>query len=233
MPRKPRFFLQGVPCHVVQRGNNREPIFFEADDYHAYLEWLEEALVHYDCELHAYVLMTNHVHLLITPNSKPGISHTMQYIGRHYVPYINHLYDRSGTLWEGRFKASLIDSETYLLTCMRYIELNPVRANMVNAPGKYKWSSYQGNAYAKDNPLLTPHSEYQALGRNPQQRKKSYRELFRHHIDDKDLHAIQACWQSGTPLGNDRFRAKIEYTLKTKVGQRTRGRPKSTTKKEL
>ncbi len=227
MPRKPRFFLKDVPCHIVQRGNNREPIFFEDDDYRAYLEWLEEALIRYDCELHAYVLMTNHVHLLITPQTKEGISLTMQYVGRHYVPYINYLYGRSGTLWEGRFKASLVDSETYLLTCMRYIELNPVRANMVKAPGQYKWSSYRGNATQKEDPLLTPHPEYQVLGKTKPQRKQAYRELFRHHIDQQDIHTIQACWQSGTPLGNDRFRAKIEQRLKIKVGHMTRGRPRS------
>jgi putative transposase len=226
MPRKPRFFLKGVPCHIVQRGNNREPIFFEKEDYLSYLEWLEEALIRYDCELHAYVLMTNHVHLLITPNTKNGISLTMQYVGRHYVPYINHMYARSGTLWEGRFKASLIDSETYLLTCMRYIELNPVRADMVKNPGEYKWSSYKGNSTQQEDFLLSPHPKYQALGRTKAQRQYAYRELFRHHIEDEDLHKIQACWQSGTPLGNDRFRAKIEQRLKTKVGQATRGRPR-------
>ncbi len=226
MPRKPRFFLKGVPCHIVQRGNNREPIFFEKEDYLSYLEWLEEALLRYDCQLHAYVLMTNHVHLLITPNSKDGISLTMQYVGRHYVPYINHMYDRSGTLWEGRFKASLIDSESYLLTCMRYIELNPVRANMVNSPGQYKWSSYRGNATKEEDPLLTPHAIYQALGRTKAQRQLAYRKLFRQHIDSVDVHRIQACWQSGTPLGNDRFREKIEQRLKTKVGQPTQGRPR-------
>ena len=230
MPRKPRFFLAGVPCHIVQRGNNREPIFFEKEDYLSYLEWLEEALERYDCALHAYVLMTNHVHLLVTPNRKDGISLTMQYVGRHYVPYINHMYDRSGTLWEGRFKASLIDSQTYLFTCMRYIELNPVRANMVKAPGEYRWSSYKGNATAKEDPLITPHPQYQSLGRSKQQRKQAYRALFRHHIEDRELHAIQACWQSGTPLGNERFREKIERRLKTKVGQATRGRPRKTIK---
>ncbi len=229
MPRKPRFYLKGVPCHIVQRGNNREPIYFEKEDYLSYLEWLEEALIRYECEIHAYVLMTNHVHLLITPNTKKGISQTMQYVGRHYVPYINHMYGRSGTLWEGRYKASLIESESYLLTCMRYIELNPVRANMVKSPGQYKWSSYQSNATQKEDPLLTQHPKYKALGRTKQQRKHAYRELFRHHIDDKDLHNIRECWQSGTPLGNDRFRAKIEQRLKTKVGQTQRGRPRKTT----
>jgi putative transposase len=227
MPRKPRFFLPGVLCHVVQRGRNQDPIFFESSDYHAYLEWLEEGLERFECELHAYVLMTNHVHLLITPNDKQGISLTMQHMGRHYVPYINYTYGMSGSLWEGRFKASLIDSEAYLLTCMRYIELNPVRANMVKAPGEYKWSSYKGNANAKEDLILTPHTEYLALGRSKAQREHAYRELFRHHIDVDDIHAIQDCWKSGTPLGNDRFREKIERTLKTKVGQASRGRPKS------
>jgi putative transposase len=226
MPRKPRFFLKGVPCHIVQRGHCQEPIFFESSDYRAYLDWLEEGLGRYECELHAYVLMTNHVHLLITPKNKDGISLTMQHIGRHYVPYINYTYGKSGSLWEGRFKASLIDSEAYLLTCMRYIELNPVRANMVKAPGEYKWSSYKGNANAKVDPLLIPHTEYLALGRTKKQREHAYRELFRNHIEDKDIHAIQACWRSGTPLGNDRFREKIERTLQTKVGQASQGRPR-------
>lgn len=229
MPRKPRFFLPDVPCHVVQRGRNKDPIFFESSDYRAYLEWLEEGLERYECELHAYVLMTNHVHLLITPKNKQGISLTMQHMGRHYVPYINYTYGMSGSLWEGRFKSSLIDSEIYLLTCMRYIELNPVRANMVKSPGEYKWSSYKGNANAAEDPLLTPHLEFLNLGRSKAQREHAYRELFRHHIDDEDLHNIQACWQSGTPLGNDRFREKIERKLKTKIGQISQGRPRKST----
>ncbi len=140
MPRKPRFTLPGVPQHIIQRGHNREPCFFSEQDYVRYKQDLKSACDKFHCHIHAYVLMTNHVHLLITPLTEFGISEVMQSLGRRYVRYINHEYKRSGTLWEGRFKASLIDSEAYLLTCMRYIELNPVRANMVKHTGEYRWS---------------------------------------------------------------------------------------------
>jgi putative transposase len=128
MPRKPRFFLPGLPIHVVQRGHSREPVFFEDHDYAAYLDWLTEAAARYECAIHAYVLMTNHVHILVTPREAEAVSRMMQYVGRRYVPYINYTYGTSGSIWEGRYKASLIHDEQYLLTCMRYIELNPVRA---------------------------------------------------------------------------------------------------------
>ena len=137
MPRKPRFQLPGIPAHVVQRGNNRQAIFFDDADHRAYLSWLHEGLKRYGCELHAYVLMTNHVHFLLTPDTRDGISRLIQYVGRHYVPYINHSYGRTGTLWEGRYKASLVQEEHYLLMCMRYIEMNPVRAQMVRSPAQY------------------------------------------------------------------------------------------------
>ena len=126
MPRKPRFNLPGVPQHIIQRGNNREPCFYSIQDYQQYLEDLKTSALKYDCRIHAYVLMTNHVHLLITPMIENGISQMMQALGRRYVKYINATYNRTGTLWEGRYKASLIDSDMYLLTCMCYIELNPV-----------------------------------------------------------------------------------------------------------
>ena len=147
MARKPRFNLPGVPQHVIQRGNNREPCFYGDGDYQRYLGDLREAADRNDCRLHAYVLMTNHVHLLVTPMAEHGVTHLMQDLGRKYVRYINHNYQRTGTLWEGRYKSSLIDSEAYLLVCMRYIELNPVRAGMVQHPGEYRWSSYNGNGY--------------------------------------------------------------------------------------
>ena len=122
--------------HIVQRGHSREPIFFEDADYLAYLHWVEEALKRYGCVIHAYVLMTNHIHFLLTPQNKQGVSQMMQHIGRRYVPYVNYTYGTSGSIWEGRFKASLIHDEEYLLTCMGYIELNPVRADMVNNPAQ-------------------------------------------------------------------------------------------------
>ena len=156
MPRKPRFYVLDMPYHVIQRGNNRDPIFFERSNYSTYLNWLSEGLEQHRCELHAYVLMTNHVHLLIIPRKHQGISLTMQYVGRRYVPYVNYQYSRSGTLWEGRYKASVIDSEAYLLMCMRYIEMNPVRANMVRTPSEYMWSSYHHNGYDENDSILTP-----------------------------------------------------------------------------
>ena len=227
MPRKPRFFLPGVPVHLVQRGHSREPVFFENDDYRAYLEWLEESAQRYDCALHAYVLMTNHVHLLVTPQDADAISRLMQYVGRQYVPYINATYGTSGTIWEGRFKASLIHDETYLLSCMRYIEMNPVRANRVKSPGAYRWSSYKSNAQGHADPLvhLTPHALYTALGRSNPQRQTAYQALFKVQVDSDTLTSIRAAWQTGTPLGNDVFKEKVERKLKCKVGQARRGRP--------
>ncbi len=226
MPRKPRFFLPGIPVHIVQRGYSLEPVFFEDDDYRAYLDWMSEAAQRYHCTLHAYVLMTNHVHILATPQDKKGISRMMQYIGRHYVPYINATYGASGSIWEGRYKASLINDEHYLFTCMRYIELNPVRANLARSPGHYRWSSYRTNAQGKTDELITTHPLYAALGRNRAARQKAYKALFKAPVDDADLKDIRDALQTGTPLGNTHFRKKIERKLKCKVGQAIRGRPK-------
>ena len=155
MPRKPRFFVPGVPVHIVQRGNNRQAIFFEEIDYEVYLSLLMEAIDRYGCEVHAYVLMTNHTHILATPSEKISLGRMIQYVGRHYVPYINRKYGRSGTLWEGRFKAAMIETSAYLLACYRYIELNPVRAGMVRHPGDYRWSSYGCNGLQSHNGLIT------------------------------------------------------------------------------
>ena len=226
MPRKPRFYLPGVPVHIVQRGHSREPVFFEPDDYQAYLHWLEEGSERYDCDIHAYVLMTNHIHILATPHQKNSISLMMQYVGRHYVPYINYNYGSSGSIWEGRYKASLIHDEEYLLTCMRYIELNPVRADMVKSPGAYRWSSYRYNGQGKESKLIKPHDLYKALGKTKQQRMNAYKALLKAHIDEEDLNTIRTAWQTGTPLGNSYFKARIEAKLQCKVGQARRGRPK-------
>jgi putative transposase len=147
MPRKPRMYLPSIPAHIVQRGNNRDACFFSDDDYLYYLEVLGQGLRRYGVKLHAYCLMTNHVHLLMTPKDNVGISRVMQHLGRLYVLYINRTYRRSGTLWEGRHKASLVNAEEYLLTCYRYIELNPVAAGMVNTPEQYRWSSYRWHAW--------------------------------------------------------------------------------------
>jgi putative transposase len=226
MPRKPRFFLPGVPVHVVQRGNNRQAVFFDDNDYRVYLDWLGTAAGEHGCAIHAYVLMTNHIHLLMTPNGREAISATLQAVGRRFVPYINHSYGRTGTLWEGRFKASAVQAEDYLLACYRYIELNPVRAGMVERPEDYPWSSYRANACGAPDPLITPHPLYLACGTDAPGRQAAYRQLFASHLAPDLLRNLRACLQTGTPLGNDRFRAQIEQALGVRVGYSTRGRPK-------
>ena len=154
MARLPRYFVKGQPQHIIQRGNNRELIFVDDDDYRFYLECLQSAIKINKLSVHAYVLMTNHVHILASPEVETSISKTLQSVGRRYVQYFNYTYKRTGTLWEGRYKATVIDSDQYLLTCMRYIELNPVRADMVKQPNEYPWSSYAANAEGKNNKLI-------------------------------------------------------------------------------
>ncbi len=225
MPRKRRFHLPGVPAHIVQRGNNRQAVFFGESDYCAYLDWLNAGARRHGCVVHAYVLMTNHVHLLVTPYARDSISRMMQHLGRTYVRYVNRRYRRSGTLWEGRFKSSLVEEESYLLACYRYIELNPVRAGMVERPGEYVWSSFAANALNKPDAVIVPHERYLALARTEEERCSVYRELFASEVDPGHVTAIRRAWQTGTPLGNDRFRNQIESTLGCPVGYSARGRP--------
>lgn len=225
MPRKPRFYLPGEPAHIIQRGNCRQAVFFEDNDYRNYLTWLCEGAIRYGCDVHAYVLMTNHVHLLVTPKTSKSISKMIQHVGRHYVTYINATYNKSGTLWEGRHKGSVVNSEQYLLACMRYIELNPVRAGMVKNPIDYSWSSYAANAVGRPDKIVTPHERYKGLARKASERLHVYRELFSQSLDPAQVHDIRTTVQTGTPLGNDRFRAQIEQALSCKVGQARRGRP--------
>jgi putative transposase len=227
MPRKLRFIIPGMPVHIVQRGHNRSAVFFEDEDYLAYIGWLKQAASRYSCHVHAYVLMTNHIHILATPEDNKGITRMMQYIGRCYVPYINNKYGRSGSLWEGRYKASLVQEEAYLLRCMRYVELNPVRAGMVSGPGDYSWSSHHSNSYGgggRDD-FLDPHVIYQELAGDKVSRQAAYLALFESVESDEALKKINACWQTGVPLGDSRFKAEVETILGRKVGYSRRGRP--------
>jgi len=226
MARKPRFSLPGVPQHVVQRGNNREPCFFAPVDYRFYLDALHEAATLSSCTVHAYVLMTNHVHLLLTPDEEDSISRCLQSVGRRYVRYVNMLYHRSGTLWEGRYRASLVDSESYLLSCSRYIELNPVRAGMVPAPGDYPWSSYGFNAYGVRNELLAPHPEYLRLGSTSRDRQQAYRELIRDQLGQSSLSAIREALNQERVLGTDAFKDQIEVVLNRRIRPGRVGRPR-------
>jgi putative transposase len=198
-----RFVLPGQPQHVIQRGNNREVIYVSAEDYRFYLEKLQEACQKHQCDVHAYMLMTNHVHLLITLHEENGISKVLQGLCRYYVQYFNYTYERTGTLWEGRCKASLIDSERYLLTCSRYIELNPVITQMVDHPSEYPWSSYRYNALGQNDSLLVPRLLYRRLGRSPDKRQKAYRQLFRTHITEKTLDEIREATNKAWVIGSD------------------------------
>ena len=163
-----RLSLPGIPWHIIQRGNNRAVCFHAEEDYQFYLHYLKEFAGKFDCAVHAYVLMTNHVHLLLTPARADSAGLLMKHLGQRYVQYINRAYRRSGTLWEGRFRSCLTQSEEYVLACYRYIELNPVRAGMVLKPEDYRWSSYHVNGLGKPNALIAPHDEYRRLGRTDQ-----------------------------------------------------------------
>jgi len=210
MARLPRFVITGQPQHVIQRGNNRQKIFKKAEDYEFYLEKLSDAAKKHQCDIHAYVLMTNHVHLLITPHTENGIGKMMQMIGRYYVQYFNKSYKRTGTLWEGRYKATLINTEQYLLTCMRYIEENPVRAkNMVKHPSDYPWSSYACNAQGKIDKIITPQREYMKLAKTEGRRRSAYSKLFRKTLDTQILGDIRECTNKAWVLGNDKFKRKV------------------------
>lgn len=226
IPRLPRFNIVDVPQHVIQRGNNRQACFFDAEDYLFYLECLKQASAKVQCDVHAYVLMTNHVHLLVTPKAEHAVSKLMQSLGRRYVQYINHQNQRSGTLWEGRYKASLVESERYLLACHRYIELNPVRAKGdITHPGDYRWSSYSANAYGEGSNWLTPHPEYLQLGETAPGRQKAYRALFSNALDKAELHEIRNSAQQGVVLGGGQFREEIERAQGIRATLRSRGRP--------
>ncbi|MDH5587161.1 MAG: transposase [Nitrospirota bacterium] len=225
MARLPRFFVPGVPLHVIQRGNNRGKLFDQITDYQNYLEWLKEATQSHRCAIHAYVLMTNHVHLLVTPTHEDSLPKAFQSLGRRYVQYFNRTYERTGTLWEGRYRATLIESETYLLTCCRYIELNPVRAEMVRHPRDYRWSSYHFHADGKADPLLAPHSLYQHLGETAEARQQAYRSLFRQHLSGETLDAIREATNKAWVLGSEKFKVRLAKKLDRRVEPLPRGRP--------
>jgi putative transposase len=225
MARLPRFCPAGLPQHVIQRGHNRQVCFGSEEDFAAYAHWLGEYTQQFEVSVHAWVFMTNHVHLLVTPHSQDGVSKFMQALGRRYVQYFNRAYKRSGTLWEGRFKSSIVQSEHYLLQCYRYIELNPVRANMVNDPADYAWSSYRVNALGVESALCTPHAEFLALGRDAEQRREAYRALFRAHVDARLLTDIRQALNTSMALGNERFKESLEDLYARRVRPASAGRP--------
>ncbi|MDP3539309.1 MAG: transposase [Azonexus sp.] len=227
MPRRPRLCVPEVPVHIIQRGNNRQACFFADEDYRFYLDWLADYAAKTSCQIHSYVLMTNHVHLLLSSKTTNGTGDLMKALGQRYVQYINRVYRRSGTLWEGRYRSCLTQEETYLLTCQRYIELNPVRAGMVEHPADYRWSSYRANAEGAENPLITPHPCYLGLGATEQDRLSAYRELFRHELEPGALDAIRKATNGNFALGDSRFADQIASVLGRRVTPGISGRPRS------
>ena len=229
MARLPRYCIPGQPQHIIQRGNNRQAIFASDADYQFFRDALVDASIKHDLAIHAYVWMTNHIHLLASPGASDSINKVFQSVGRRYVQYFNFTYKRSGTLWEGRYRATVVDSERYLLTVMRYIELNPVRAAMVAHPRDYPWSSYGRNAdgaTGANGDWLVPQREYQRLGRTVQERQEAYRLLFKAAVPKDDLAAIRDSTHKGWALGSERFVKKIEALGQRRAASKGVGRPK-------
>lgn len=229
MPRRARLVMPGVPLHLIQRGNNRSACFYSEEDYLFYLEHLAEQARKQACEIHAWCLMTNHVHLLLTPSNPTGASLLMKGLGQRYVQYVNRTYQRTGTLWEGRFRSCLVQEDSYVLACYRYIEMNPVRAGIVEHPAEYRWTSYRANAQGEESRFITPHAQYNALGEAGLPRTASYRELFKNQLDPGLVDQIRASTNGNYVLGGSRFASEVESTLRRRVNKGRPGRPKKET----
>jgi putative transposase len=217
MARLGRYFIEGQPLHVIQRGNNRQAIFFADEDYAIYREWLIAAAEECGLKVHAYVLMTNHVHLLATPATTDSLPKTMQSLGRRYVRHINMRERRTGSLWEGRYRAAPIDSEEYFVTCCLYIELNPVRARMVEHPRAYRWSSYRAHAEGKEDTLAQFHDSFRRLGRTVEERQQAWRTLAKERLDPAFVDALRAATNGGWALGGERFRKATEKAARRRA----------------
>lgn len=200
MPRQPRLVLPGMAIHVIQRGNNRAACFRTSSDYQLYLLHLRELSKKHECAVHAYCLMPNHVHLLITPPSSAGCAALMRELGQRYVQYFNRRYERSGSLWEGRFRSCITDTAHYVLACYRYIELNPVRAGIAPVPGDYAWSSHGANSGQRVDSLVSPHVEFLALGFDAEARSRNYLGMFEQALEPSLVGAIRKATNAGYPL---------------------------------
>lgn len=231
MARLPRLILPSQPHHVIQRGNNDQPVFQDAADYSAFLGWLRTGLKTFKVALHAYVLLPDRLQLLASPADEAGLGQLMQWLGRYYVPYFNQKYGRSGTLWQGRYKTSVLDPEHYLLLCSRYIELAPLAAGLAADPASYPWSSYAHHAGLRPDPLITDHRLYWALGNTPFEREAAYLALAEQTPDPQQIRVLEQAVLKGWPLGSDQFKQELERRLKRQVLPAKRGRPFKTAPK--
>ena len=223
MPRGPRLIVPDVAVHIVQRGHDRRDCFRHDTDYLVYLSNLRELVAKTQCAVHAYCLMTNHVHLLVTPSSEDGCARLMRNLGQRSVQYFNRRYERSGTLWEGRFKSCLVDTAEYVIACYRYVERNPVRASMVASPSAYPWSSYNGNAGRALNQLLKPHAEYVALAIEDAARNRAYEDLLAADDDPGFLAAIRDATNGGFALVGDRLKAALPAEVQSRLERKPPG----------
>lgn len=227
MARLNRIVVSQQPHHVIQKAIDGQIIFKDDQDHNIFLNWLKSAAHQFKILIHAYVLMPTHYHLLLTPQDQNGLSKMMQWIGRYYVPYFNHKYKRSGTLWQGRFKANLLEAPAYLIQCIQYIESNPVRAALVKDAYEYLWSSYRHHIGDKENPLITDHPMYWSLGNTPFAREAAYKKLFAEELTPEQLHVITQAVLKGWALGSHEFKAQIEHQINQRVQPAQRGRPRS------
>jgi len=226
MARLPRLLLPGQPHHLMLRGNNRQPIVHADADRQQVLEFLRDGARQYRVAIHAYALMDNHLHLVATPEDEQGISKMMQSLGRRYVAWFNHKYGRTGTLWEGRFRATVIDSERYFLACMRYVELNPVRAGLCALPEDFPWSSCASHLGRRSDALLSEHLLYWTLGNKPFEREMAYRELLMEGCTEAERLSITQATLKGWPLGSSGFLRALADQTQRRVQPQARGRPR-------
>lgn len=226
MARHARLDLPDVPQHIVQRGNNRGPCFFDDAHRSFYLRLMRDSARAAGVSVHAYALMTNHVHVLATPHRPGAISALMQAVGRRYVQWLNKLRNRTGTLFEGRFRSSLVQSERYLLSCYRYIDLNPVRAGLVADAAHYRWSSYRCNALGEADDLVAPHPLFRELGETAEQRQDRYRAFVAQGLSTDEYEAIRAHLGQGRALGSADFQSWVESVTGQRAGLMGRGRPR-------
>ncbi|MCJ8312680.1 MAG: transposase [Saccharospirillaceae bacterium] len=217
MPRQPRINIPDIAQHIIQRGNNKEPCFYNADDYAVYLAKMEEYAAKFEVEIHAFVLMPNHVHMLLTPKLESAISKFMQALGRYYVQYINRTYGRSGTLWEGRYRATVVGTDAYFLQVSRYIELNPVRSKIVLKPSDYPWSSYQHNAMDNHIDMIIAHHSYLSLGKNTGDRKFTYCHFVNLTMPTSIVNLIRNSTNKSWAIGDEAFITQIEQQLSRRL----------------
>ena len=225
MARLPRLVVPHHPHHILQTGNDSQRVFRDAEDYQRYLAWLKESAKEFKVAVHAYVLMPDHLHLLATPSTAEGLAQTIQRVGRYYVPWYNAKYKRTGGLFQGRFKTSLVDADKYFMVCSRYIESNPVRSGLVAEAGGYRWSSYAHHAGIQPDSMIVDHALYWALGNTPFQREAAYIELNGRSLSQAEMATVDAAVLKGWPLGTDQFKAELQQRAKRQVLPAKRGRP--------